>query len=257
MLFLNLKKEVMRRIVIFCLALLAMAPASFAQHSLMASHYTSVPAPAPEDPFHYLSENEKEVIRLINMARINGKKFAETFLQENEGEELPQHVQELKNKLASQPSMAPLQPALPLYKAAWAHARDMGKTGKEGHKSTSGLQFYERIHMQMPGVATVAENIHYGTDEPILIVLEMLTDFENNNRYRENILDPDMKWVGVSIQPHQTQCYNTVMDFAFKPELSAGSGSTKLSSKEAYYRPCPQTTKVRRKKPGLNGLKRR
>ncbi len=247
----------MRKVIIFCLAFLALAPACLAQQSLMASHYTSVPGVAPEDPYHYLSENEKEVIRLINMARINGKKFAETFLTAPEGADLAPAVQELKEKLAQQPSMAPLQPVLPLYKSAWAHARDMGKHGKEGHLSTSGLQFYERIHQQMPGAATVAENIHYGTDEPIRIVLEMLTDCENNNSYRNNILDPKMKWVGVSIQPHQTQCFNTVMDFAFRPEISAGAGNTRLSKKEAYYRPCPKTIKVKRSKLGLTGLKRR
>jgi hypothetical protein len=78
-------------------------------------------------------------------------------------------------------------------------------------------------------------------------------DIEHNTR--KNILSSSLQWVGVSIQPHKTYCANTVIDFAKKPVVTAGSSGRKSKQQTyAHLYQCPKSTKVIVKRRKFLGL---
>lgn len=67
--------------------------------------------------FNYLSEKEKKIIYLMNLARMNGSLFAETFVQEyidnpENGVEINEYVLSLINDLKKIKKLVPLYPQI-------------------------------------------------------------------------------------------------------------------------------------------------
>jgi uncharacterized protein YkwD len=60
----------------------------------------------------------------------------------------------------------------------------------------------------------MAENCDYGNNKAFDIVMSLLIDEDVPSLgHRENILDPEYKYVGTSIQPHKRYDWNCVIDF--------------------------------------------
>ena len=167
---------------------------------------------------NYLTTQEKEVILLLNLARLDGEKFTDLilkpYIEENNLSKKNHYIKSLIKDLKDVHNLSVLQPDKKLHLAAKHHAKDMGKTGQIGHNSSDGTGCFERMRNYADG-NRMAENCSYGFQEPIEIVMQLLID-ENvpSLGHRKNILDKKLAAIGVSIQPHKVYDYNCVMDFS-------------------------------------------
>ncbi len=166
----------------------------------------------------YLTPYEKEIILLINLARLDGKTFGDKIVipylkNNNEGfnENSPEIISLLKD-LNSIKNQACLLPQRTLFEIANTHASRMGKLGKIGHDG------YQKRFKNFKGAT--GENCSYGFNEPLLILMQLLIDKDVPNRgHRKNILGLDatskqFTHIGIAIKPHKVWSYNCVMDFA-------------------------------------------
>jgi hypothetical protein len=194
----------------------------------------------------YLSENEKTVILLCNLARLNGPYFVRNYLHFYKDTGSTRY-KELRQILVQRIPIQPLKPAYGLYRSASIQANDMGASGQTGIDASNGLPFYERIHKQLPGAGLYASSFYLGSADPLEVVLGMLVA-ENDSMlpYRHNLLSAKVDFVGVSIRPHKRKCANTVIDFARRPEqILQTKSQTKAHKKtELYWMDCPKGTKI-------------
>jgi glutaredoxin len=167
----------------------------------------------------YLSQDEQEIIYLMNLARMDGNLFAKTYLspyvaQEGMSTTSP-YVKSLYLDLAKVKDLKPFNPSEKLSKSAKYHAIDMGKTGGIGHDSSDGTGCFERIDKYSSGGNMKAENCSYGNLDPLGVVMQLLIDDGVPSKgHRKNILNGGMGVVGVSVQPHKEYQSNCVQDFA-------------------------------------------
>jgi len=160
----------------------------------------------------YLTEVEKEVIQLCNLARLNGKLFADTYLKQyiDEGNvEKSQYTGTLIADLRKVKKLEPLLPQKDLFECARSHAIESGTKGTIGHQN-----FSKRFKKYASRYIETGENCDYGNNEAIDIVMSLLIDEDVPDKgHRKNILDPKFKSVGVSLQSHKKEDWNCVMDF--------------------------------------------
>lgn len=166
-----------------------------------------------------ISPAEKQVVLLCNLARMNGAMFASyilqpfvdtsTFLERNS------YLTSLFNDLKNTSELSPLQYNADLMEIARAHAKKMGQKGKTGHDG-----FNKRYKAAEKEFGMVAENCHYASNDPLIIVIELLIDNKIKKLgHRKNILHPQLEMIGVAIETHKTYGYNCVMSFAGTPEI--------------------------------------
>lgn len=166
---------------------------------------------------NYLSQDEKDVILYMNLARLNGNWFINNIILAN-NDFTKQFSKKYKNSLIADlkqtKGLKPLYPSNKLTKAARYHAKDMGKSGKTGHRSSNGTPTFKRIKKYAQG-GYMGENCQYGWSDPIQIVLDLLIDDGIPSvGHRKNILSPNFKYVGVAIEPHKKYRVNCVQDFS-------------------------------------------
>lgn len=166
----------------------------------------------------YLNETEKEVIFYINLARTSPNFFNETIVDyylNSTKSKKDKYVKELIATLETTSAMPMLEPREDLWKSAKSHATDMGKTGRTGHNSSDGTTFRDRMSVFSQTYQSVNENCNYGLESALDIVMDLLIDREISNAgHRKNILNPDSRFIGVSVQPHKRYGTNCVQDFA-------------------------------------------
>ncbi len=181
----------------------------------------------------YLSQFEKEVILEINRFRSDPAKYAANYIaplsghyknklldypgddktiQTREGvKALYECVNELK-KATPKPIM---YPSSALTKAATDHRKDQSETGKTGHTGSDGSTLKERIERYGTWQERISENIAYGNTSARQIVVFLLIDDGVKSRgHRKNLLNPDLKKVGVSFGKHPVYGTMCVTDFA-------------------------------------------
>ena len=167
----------------------------------------------------YLSDTEKEVILFMNLARLDGNWFLKNIYYKKSSfvsRYSSSYNKSLVSDLKKVKNLPLLNPAKGLTKAARYHAKDMGKKGKTGHKSSNGTGTFDRIKRYAQG-GYMAENIQYGHRAALNIVLDLLVDdgvssLEN----RKNILNSHFSFVGIAIEPHKKYGVNCVQDFSDK-----------------------------------------
>lgn len=166
----------------------------------------------------YLSEQEKQVIFLCNLARMDGALFAATYLEQHTPNDPSNwYIASLYRDLQSVKGRQPLYPDRRLYATAAYHAADMGRSGRTGHTSSDGTDFADRVYGGLGEKTYIAENCSYGynNDQAINIVVQLLVDANVPSLgHRKNILNPDLSAIGVAIAPHAIYGYMCVMDFA-------------------------------------------
>jgi len=162
----------------------------------------------------FLTEDEKKVILISNLARADGPLFAETLLKEYlilKGKKGNKYIKSLYKDLKKVHNLPMLVPRKDLYNVARDHATKSGKKGYKGHKG-----FKNRY---TPVLKSYMENIYYGLYTPDEIVLQLLIDEGVKDLgHRANLLSPKYNSIGVSIKPHKTYEYNCVQSFGYKPE---------------------------------------
>lgn len=170
----------------------------------------------------YLTEEEKKVIFLCNLARLDGERFAEEYLtpyvEKNKlNVETNEYLASLYTDLSEVKDHVMLRPSKELCEAAAYHAKDSGENGITGHVSSDGTEWDERLERFLPSWNALAENCTYGSNRKyaINIVMALLIDEKVASLgHRKNILSDKYSHIGVSIMPHSTYTYNCVQDFA-------------------------------------------
>jgi uncharacterized protein YkwD len=115
---------------------------------------------------------------------------------------------------ATQP-MAPLQRSAGLSAAARDLAADQGLTGAVGHQGSDGSTPSTRANRHGTWGRALSENVSYGKREARDAVIQLLVDDGVPGRgHRRNLLDPDMRFVGVACAPHPRMDTVCVMDHA-------------------------------------------
>ena len=169
----------------------------------------------------YLREEEKNVIYYLNLARMDGQLFSETYLKAylDSTHQSDKWTRSLQKDLKKSKSLEPLQPAQDLFEAAKLHAEDMGSTGKVGHNTSLGKNPKKRFKELQKIYNPVGENCDYGNDKALDIVMSLLIDKNVSSLgHRKNILSKNFSLIGVSIQPHKKFEYNCVMSFGGKKQ---------------------------------------
>jgi uncharacterized protein YkwD len=160
-----------------------------------------------------LSNEEKIIIQICNLARTNGKLFSETFLKDYlEDKKTNNYSRSLIKNLKTISELPLLKYQDDLYEVAREHATTSGKRGTLGHQ-----RFDKRYGPLLGKYSSVAENCAYGYETGIKNALELLIDEGVPDLgHRKNILNPEFNSIGVSIKPHKTYRYNCVMSFGSK-----------------------------------------
>ena len=158
----------------------------------------------------YLSENEKTVIYILNLARMNPPLFAQTVVKAypdySGNARLLQSdyyiglLAFLKNKIP----LPRLYPERSLFESARCHAETSGKTGYIGHNRRS---------KDCKDIETfMGECCQYGFQDPLSIVMDLLIDEGVPSLGHRIILFKPHTQIGVSIQPHKKYRWNAVLD---------------------------------------------
>ena len=164
----------------------------------------------------FMSSKEKDVVFLCNLARINGPLFIKTILKpylESKEMKSNRNVKSLINTLNQQNPLPAIQADQLLYQLAYSHANVSGKRGTTGHDG-----FDSRFKKANKSFWNFAENCYYGHNNAMEITLELLIDNGVTDLgHRKNMLNRDLGFIGVSIQPHRSiYAYNCVMEFGGK-----------------------------------------
>ena len=148
----------------------------------------------------YLSAEEKEVIKYVNLVRMYPKKFCRLevlSINANLGSPLLRRYRSSygKSLVKELKAMKPLDPLVlspSLYVDAKCFAKEQGETGEIGHKREKCVPRKNE-----------AECCHYGSDNGLEIVLSMLIDYNVPSLgHRRNLLDARYKRIGVAIGRH-------------------------------------------------------
>lgn len=161
----------------------------------------------------YMSASEKEVIYILNMARMNPELFAKTVVKQypdKAGQQYLSRNKYYKSLLGSMSSMKMinlLYPDSACYVSASCHAISAGQSSYIGHdrktKDCRQKEYYS------------GECCDYGRDKPIDIVMSLLIDEGVSSLGHRKICLGNYKKLAVSIQPHKKYRTNAVLDFAY------------------------------------------
>lgn len=165
----------------------------------------------------YLTNDERAVINYINLARLDGKLFCDSilaqplilaqFVKDNQ-------IERLRQVLAQQQGLNPLQPHVLLRRVAARHAMELAELGTTGSQSESGLAYYERIHQVMPYATMMGEAYQAGYDHPLFAAVALLINDASLPYDKRNLLSPIMNTVGIAMTPHSKVCHQVILDLA-------------------------------------------
>jgi uncharacterized protein YkwD len=159
----------------------------------------------------WLTEEEKQVIYYLNLARINPKLFALTYSQNylDTAGLKSSYTRSLQNELRRIKPMNVLLPDSALTKSAVDHAASSGKLGTTGHNGKN------KRFADVKGRFTLwGENCSYGYDQSLSIVMQLLIDEDHPGLgHRQNILNQNFTHLGTAIRPHQKYTWNCVQNF--------------------------------------------
>ncbi len=161
----------------------------------------------------FLNDEEKKLIFLANLARIDGELFANTILDNYlEGKKSSRYTKSLYRDLKKISNLPLFMPEHDLFKIAEEHAVTAGKKGTTGHQ-----RFEKRYGPLLGKYNEVAENIAYGYDSALDILIQLLIDEDIPDLgHRHNLLSPNFNAIGVAIKSHKKYRHNCVMSFGKK-----------------------------------------
>ena len=158
-----------------------------------------------------ISNLEKQIIYYTNLARLNPKLFAQTYVQKyiDENEIVNNYAKSLIRDLNKVKKLDVLTYSEDLYYCAKAHAESNGKKGLEGHQN-----YNARFKKYASQYAYSGENCDYGNDDALDVVMSLLIDEDvPGTGHRFNMLNKSYKFIGVAYAPHKKLIHNVVIDF--------------------------------------------
>jgi hypothetical protein len=184
----------------------------------------------------YISADEQEVIRLLNLARLNPELFANTYLAYY-NEVLPDSVSErVREKLLNSQPLPPLVPSYALCKSAATEAYSISAGTKPTYNNA------DRIHRYLPGAYNYGSHYLSNVNSPIEVALLLLAN--QSNGYQRSLLDAKIQLIGISTRADAEVCNHFVLDFAQDPN-AVETRKPKCSTKR--FKPiteCPPGSKV-------------
>ena len=187
---------------------------------------------------NYLTDEEKKIIFYINLVRIDGPKFFDTYFQdyvEMHNQQMKKYsnfkdlkinrydpyYRGLKEDLKNVKNLSMLYPDETLSYISKQHGKDMARHNIAGHNSYDGRTMVNRIAKYYPNRG-MAENLAFGFSTGLANVSLLLLDQGVVDLgHRKNILNNTLglNIVGVSIQTHPHYKYSATMDFVAIPNL--------------------------------------
>ena len=93
---------------------------------------------------------------------------------------------------------------------------DIGPKGLVSHEGTEIKNIYNRLEQHCEWDGLIAENLDFGFRIPENIVMNMIIDDGDENRYqRNNLFYPHFKYVGIAIAPHKDFSFCTAIEYAY------------------------------------------
>ncbi|WP_316813958.1 CAP domain-containing protein [Pedobacter heparinus] len=187
----------------------------------------------------YLTGEEKDIVIYMNLVRMDGERFFNTFLQDfidDYNEKMKQYsnyerlkisrtdsyYRSLKNDLKNIKLLPAFWPDEALSWVARQHAKDLNKNNFAAHNSSDGRTVKDRIGKMYPNKSN-GENLAFGFSTGLGNVCLLLIDKGVPDLgHRKMILNTSyqLNTVGVSIQSHKTYRYCAVIDFVALPHPS-------------------------------------
>ncbi|MBI4929455.1 MAG: CAP domain-containing protein [Bacteroidetes bacterium] len=171
-----------------------------------------------KDEINYTAE-EKKVIYYMNLVRMKPELFCKTYFQkymDSTKTKFTSFASSLKNDLqVKYKPMDVLTVKQDLTEEAVDHAKDTGKKGNLGHFTSDGKSYDFRMKKFKETYSSTAENCDYGFDKALSIVMHLLIDEgQGTVEHRKTIMDKNLQYAGVSIQPHKKEKWTCVIEFA-------------------------------------------
>lgn len=204
----------MKRFLFIIIVSLHCAP-SFSQGSIVLNDKPFIIAPVKDSAlanwlndypaYTQLATEEREIIYWVNYVRQNPQQFSDDILLpflEQFPEAKSSYTRSLINELGNRSPVPPLIPSKKLNAVAGSHAMDLGTHRRSiSHHSSKGESFKERLK-KFGDFECASENVYEGKEDGLQAVLFLLIDAGVQNLgHRKNILDPGMKYTGVSFFP--------------------------------------------------------
>lgn len=163
-------------------------------------------------------ENPSLLITILEatIPRFNGKIYHPKSGQENyithEGVLV---VYETISRLRNQEPLPPLKLSKGLFLASKAHCNDIGENGLASHQGSDGLTLSQRVEFFGEWRGLIAENIAFNDFLAEDILINFILDDGNPNRgHRENLLNPELKCIGISCGAHKVHRSCCVINFS-------------------------------------------
>jgi uncharacterized protein YkwD len=155
---------------------------------------------------NYMTETEKQVIYIINLARMNPSLFANTVIKKFNANRTSYYNSLLNTMLRLKPVNL-LYPDSLCFAGAECHAISSGQRGYVGHDRSNDAckkKWYFN-----------GECCDYGHNDPLDIIMALLIDEGVSSLGHREICLGSYKSIGVSIQLHKVYSYTAVLDFHF------------------------------------------
>jgi len=100
--------------------------------------------------------------------------------------------------------------------SALEHVMDIGPKGLVSYQSSDGTEPEDRITKYGNYVESLGENIDFGPNDAMGVIVSLLLDDGDQERpHRDNLFKSDYKKIGIACGSHKTEYQMCVMDFAF------------------------------------------
>ena len=179
------------------------------------------------------TKKAREIFRLLNEFRKNPKilikyldnlkKYIDNKNILSEPNKIP--VQMVEGKDAVNEAIDYLQGIVPLPPLEWEdnltlssleHVLDIGPKGLVSYQSSDGTEPEDRITKYGNYVETLGENIDFGPNDAMGVIVSLtLDDGDQERPHRDNLFKSDYKKVGIACGSHKTEYQMCVMDFAY------------------------------------------
>jgi uncharacterized protein YkwD len=157
---------------------------------------------------NYMTAKEKEVIYILNLARMNPQLFCSTVVEIDADEKETDNHASLVVTMKAMSPLNLLAPNKSSFESALCHAITSGKKGYVGHdRQTQSCKKAEHYF---------GECCSYGESDALGIVMQLLVDDGVPSLgHRKICFDNIYTSIGVSIQPHKKYGKNAVLDFYY------------------------------------------
>ena len=179
----------------------------------------------------YLSDLEAGVLREMNLARTQPRRYAEFLEERRQYYRGPRFERPGKIAIITNEGVGAVDEAIDflrrvkpigaltlsrgMSRAAKDHVREQGTSGGLGHRGQNGSRMCDRANRYGKWSGKVGENISYGRSDARDVVIQLIVDDGLTDRgHRDNIFDPRFTVVGVACGEHSKYRAMCVTTFA-------------------------------------------